>query len=419
MASLLSLLRLAAGAVLAAALAMTFAALAQDEGDDGDKGGTLSPQVYREIQEINEAIDKDNLNEAESGISDLLENGLSDYERGVVLRLRAYVSAERENYSSAIDYFEQALNSGAFEKSVQNDLRYNLGQLNLAESNYEQAVDWLTQWRANAKQPSGSSLMLLASAQAQVENYDAAIEAARSAVDSGDTKRSNWYRFLASMHLEQDNLDKARSVLETGLLLFPGSREMWLQLAAVYGEQNQMEKALAVLQLADSKDMVRQDSQIRYLTQLHLNQDIPYFGAEIMARALDAGNLEASVQNYDLLATAYSIAREHGEAVEALRQLLKQERKAETLKRIGRLEMLQLDWTSAAEAYADAVEAGGLEEPGEVLLSRGIALYRAAEKDEALEAFQQATDYESVAGQARAWVQQLNRDKSRKTPGSG
>lgn len=389
------------------------------DGGDSDGGGTLSPQVYRQVQEINEAIDNDNLEEAESGISDLLENGLSDYEQGVVLRLRAYVAAERDNYPSAIDYFEQALNTGAFEKSVQNDLRYNLGQLNLAEDNYQKAVDWLTEWRAQAKQPSGSSLMLLASAQAQVSNYDAAIEAAQAAIDSGDTERSNWYRFLASMHLQKDNLEQARSVLETGILLFPDSREMWLQLSAVYGEQDKMERALAVLQLADSQGMVREDSQVRYLTQLHLNQDIPYFGAAVLDRELEEGNLDAGVRNYDLLATAYSLAREHGEAVKALRQTLEQERNGETLKRIGRLEMLQLDWEAAAEAYGEAVEAGGLEKPGQALLSRGIALFRAEKKDTALEAFQQATDYDSVASQARAWVQQLTRDKSGQRPGSG
>ncbi len=369
----------------------------------------LSPDVYKTMEEIHALIDTQAYDEAERQLTRLFEKRrLSTFERAMVWRTRGYIGVQQDDYDRAIEAFETALALEVIEPEAANEMRFNIGQLHMAQDRIAAALPWLEQWREAAAYPTGQALMTLASAYAQLDRNEEALDAALSAINVAPPGYSDWYNFAAAMQMFLDRYDQATDLLQRAVLLFPEEKELWVRLASAYVEMEQTDKALAVAQLAAEQGLWREGDQRKFLAQLYLNVDLPYPGAETLDDAFEAGLLKRTAEDLELLSSAWLMARERTEALPALQTAAEAAEDGELFYRLGQYQLADENWDAAIESFQAALNKGGLDKPARVHMALGIALTEVKNYEAARKAFRAAARDPETAREARTWLADLS-----------
>ena len=95
-------------------------------------------------------------------------------------------------------------------------------------------------------------------------------------------------------------------------------REYFIQLSAMYGQEGDEGRQLALFETAYEAGWLLRSSEIVNLSQLLLQADIPYKAAKILEKGLEDGIVESTESNWRVLAQAWQLAQEDEEAIPAL-----------------------------------------------------------------------------------------------------
>lgn len=374
----------------------------------------LSPRVFKAMDEIHTMIEAEAYDQAAAELDELFENRrLSAFERAMVWRSRGYLAIQRDRLDAAIQAFEEALALEVIEPSAANEMRFNLGQLQLAQDRPEEALVWLEQWRGLVERPTGQAMITLAYAYAQLDRHAEALEAAQAALALDPPGQSSWYSLASAMQMSLEDYAAAAEMLQTAVLYFPSEEELWLRLATVYVEQDQYDRALAVAQLAAERGMIDEDGEHTFLTQLYLNSNLPFAGAEQLSRAIAEEEVEPELDDLELLSSAYVMARERDKAIPPLTEAAEMAEDGELYVRGGQYLMADQRWPEAAEKFRAALDKGGLDDPAEVQLSLGVALIEAGQYDDARQALEQAAEDEEQVERVQGLLAELKDREAR------
>mgnify|MGYP001823827197 FL=1 len=197
-----------------------------------------------------------------------------------------------------------------------------------------------------------------------------------------------------------------REVVRDLVSLYP--REQYLMnLAALHGQLGETGRQLALVEsLADDERIVRESSK-KMLANLFLAEKLPYKAAVLLQAELDAGRLEPTIPNLEMLSNAWYSAAEPKKALPPLHQAAKLSDKGELYLRVARLHMDAHDWAAADKAVAQALRKGGLRREGHAWLLQGMAKVRLKQLTEAEGLFQRAAEFDETERYAAQWLQYL------------
>ncbi|MEA2094984.1 MAG: hypothetical protein U9P11_10535 [Pseudomonadota bacterium] len=375
-----------------------------------EKGAGLSPQVHKRLNSIHELIDQGRDDAALSALNTLLPQvGQRRYEKAVVLQNLAYVQTGRDRFNAAIKAFEESLALKALPETAQQQMRYNLAQLYLASAAPAKAVPILLEWFDQATDPAAEAYLLLGHAQAQLKHYRKAIPALQQAIERAETPHEDWYETLLAMHYELKSYPACASLLKQMIRLFPENDAYWQQLAGMYMTLNKPAPALTVLELAWRRGSMKSEQDLIQLVQLYLYQDIPFKAARLLEAEMNSGRIKRSVSNQELLANAWTLARERDAAIRAYQQVAAAGHNAEADFTLAQLYLEDERWDEAAAVLESALAKTGLRNPGNAWLLLGIAHYELNAPAAARGSFQKATRFEATRKTARQWLAHLER----------
>jgi tetratricopeptide (TPR) repeat protein len=395
---------LAAGALLAAAPAAAREARPPPE---SKKVEAVSRLVYERLGKVQEAMDAENWAAAASGLQGILNAGkLNSAEESLVQQTFGYVYSGQEQYTKAIAAFEKALALGGLPDTAQLNTQFNLGQLYLLTDQNDEGIRALEAWFQKAENPSAPAYMLLANAYAEKGDYKTAWRWAQPGLEKMDPPRESWMALAAQLNLQLQNYREARRWLERLVNGWP-SKTYWMQLVAVYGETNEPRKALVAMEMAERQGYLTSSQDRVRLAQLYLLAENPYRAGLVLEEGMAKGSIEKSRENYELLANAWTLAREYERALGPLAEAAERSREGRLWVRLGQLHLDAERWGDAEKALRKGISRGGLDHPGEAQLLLGIALYQAGSLDAARQAFESAARDPNAAGQARQWLQTI------------
>jgi tetratricopeptide (TPR) repeat protein len=242
-------------------------------------------------------------------------------------------------------------------------------------------------------------------------DLDAAIEKTREAIALSDEPRENWIRMLYGLYTEKQDFEKATPVLEELLLRFP-KKEYWVQLALIYGAREDYEVSLAVQQIAYAQGFLTGDRELRRLARSYLYHDLPYPAAQVMARGLEEGRIDADSDAYLLLANSWIAAREFDRSLPPLKKAAELADDGNLYVRLGQVQMQREEWSEAARMLRKALDKGDLGDPGNAALLLGIALYNDSKEEEARRYFARAREFEDTRAEADRWISHLARERA-------
>lgn len=376
------------------------------EGGAGSRRHTVSESYFKQLEQAHRLLSEGSYEHASSAVDRLAEGRLNPHEEALVWQTRGFIFALRNDYEQAAAAFEKCLALDALPDATALNTRYNLAQMYLMLERAQPAIAALAAWFEQAEHPTPDAYYLLAMAYVQADDYRSAVEPAEQAVARTEKPRESWLELLLSLYLQTNEYEKAAGVLERLVVLFP-KKDYWLQLAAIYGELQQEEKSLAVLDVAYQTGFLTEGRELRNLAQMYLYQEIPYRAAELLESALAEGRIEPDAESWQLLADSWLYAKEYDRAVEPLQRAAELTNRGDLYLRLAQLHLQLERWEDAHKAASAAVAKGKLAEVGAAHLVAGIAQYKRGAPDLARQAFAAAQSHERTRSAAVRWLEHL------------
>jgi uncharacterized protein HemY len=113
-----------------------------------------------------------------------------------------------------------------------------------------------------------------------------------------------------------------------------------------------------------------------------------------------------------MLANSLIAAREYDRSLQPLRNAAEMSEDGKLLIRLGQVHLQREEWGEAAARFAQALEKGGLEKPGDAELLLGIAHYENESPRSARAAFRRARRHDESRKEASRWISHIDAEAS-------
>lgn len=376
-----------------------------------DEQPTVSPWLYKQLSKTEKLIANQSYAEAQRKLLKTLEDvEKGSYGEATVLRSLSSVYALQEQYSKAADALSKCLALGVLPAAQEQHAMLNLGQLYMAMEQYQKAVRILEPWLARNPKADTQVYVLMANAYAQLKRYRKALPYIKKAIQSSKKPVESWYQLNLALYYELEDYASAARLLEKMMRYFPDKKEYWDQASSVYQQSKQYKKAVTIKHLAYKKGYIEKEKDLLGMINLFLYIDAPYKAASILNKEISRGRINNNSRNWELLANAWTQAREFDRAVAALETASKMHEKGKLYQQLGRIYVEQEKWDKAVGALAKALDKGGLDQPGNTYILLGMSFYELKQTDKARTAFKKATRYAKTQKAAIQWLNYIDND---------
>lgn len=377
---------------------------------------TLRSKVYDQLSRAQGLADAGDQAEAFEVLDNVKSksSSMNSYELAMMYNFYAFIHYEVENYDQAIAAFENVVQQQPIPETFEQATLFSLAQLHMMRGNYDKTIVKIEQWEAIQKNlyPSkdipAKNLVLKAQAMYQKQDYIAASKYINAAVlqietnDLGFQVDEQWYVLQRAVYFELKQPENVKNVLLKLVKRFEAPK-YWLQLAGMYGELEQEEKQLAVMEIAEQKSFIATGSDMFNLAQLYYYHQMPYKAAAIMQKAMDVGKLPEDERNLTFLAQSWNFAKETEKAIPVMLAAAELSDSGELYAQLGQMYLNMDKWKQAVDASQQALEKGGLRNEGMSHLVIGLAQFNVGEYNEALNQLAKAQEYDGSRGMAQQW----------------
>lgn len=299
--------------LLAFAIAAPSEAQRRRNNDDEEQveGRVLTAAVGEQVLAAQECQDADD-NACVLRIMNELaaRDGLSPYERFVVLQLRARAYFQDDRLDLAIRDFEAALNTGATTTDETISIRTALGQLYLVQEQTDQAIRQFELAIQAGAELTPSFAKTVAQAYLQAERLRDGVRYAEIFYNNTPDKTEQDFNLMFYFYQQLDRTSDQLRVIREYLSAYPGARQGWQNLVALYAQQDDATNAFEANKLMYLNGLFREENELIRLVQYYSYFENPYRGASILEREMNAGRVETNVRNLELLANMWRQAAE-------------------------------------------------------------------------------------------------------------
>ena len=381
-----------------------------------DNQHALTEDSYNVLLSVREAMEQQDYQTAEKKLNELLATDLKPYDQAVAYQTLGYIQISTSKFAGAINSFGRALENGLLPAEVQHQIHYILAQLYIQNANYQEGIRYLKNWLEEEPSPDKNALLLAATTYYQLDNYKDTIKMARRAIELSDKPDPSLYELLISGYFKTRDYKNAVALLKDMVVLFPEKDNYWLQLATSHQLDNNPVKAIAVYEIALAKGILNEKNLLQ-LIHLYLAENLPYKAASLLGEKMQKNEIENSVENLELLANSWLLAREFTSAITTLEILADISNDPEAYFRLGQINFEQENWQGTVDALELAISNKIDKHIAETQLLLGIAAYHAGKTSKSTQALNEATEYNETRKQALWWLNKIEEEVGKPVTG--
>lgn len=401
--------KLRAARAVGAAVALLFAgltasaAIAQEE----EENRTFSPRAGEIVLEAQTALSAEppNYQSALDALNRAMNlDGLTPYERSIVLQLRGTAYYELDQPARTLQDFEAARATGALTPDEDLNLLFNIGQLYLQQENYSTAAQRLETWLTRGGRATDQVHLNLVVAYSEMGQMSRALPHGRRAYELASPRQRRHYDVLNYLYTELNMPRERAQILQEMVQLFPQDRSIWLSIAALYAESGRESRAFEINKIMYINGMLNTEQEIMRIVDYYSFYDVPYRGAMILQREMNAGRVSRSQRNLEKLARLFRQAREFDRAIAPLTAAAQSSGDGELFQQLGEAYYSEGELPEAENALMQAVNRGGLQRTGNAWVVIGNARYEQGDREGAVEAFREGLEYPYSRRTAAGWI---------------
>lgn len=424
------LFKLLAGATLA--LTIIAAPVAHAAHADKDKKEALYPNATRkepkldltsskDQKALNEGLDAVNAGDAakaEAILQPIVDTSKSKYAQALALQGLASLKYNAGDLKGAISLLSQALDKGVMPNDTYFQLEYELAQFQLANEQYQAAVDTLAKWRAEGKKDTAESHALDGNAFYRLGKYPEAIAAMKQALSMTDKPQNSWNQILMASYAESGQSEQAAQLAEQQLEANPNDTTALNNAVAVLMQAQKYPEAIKLMEKAKASGALKSDKDYVNLAKLYLitgqNASDPKPNALKAAQTLNdgmaAGIVPASYDSYKLLGDADYVAGKESDAVAAYKKAIPMATDGEAAVRAAQILVSQNKYGEALPLVQQGI-AKGVKHQGSAYMLLAETERGLKNKPSAIAAMKKAAQDPETAAKAKDWLRKAGAGK--------
>lgn len=366
-------------------------------------------RVYAQLARAQKLSDEDKKVEGYEVLNDVEDqlSNLNSYERAMLWNFYGFMHYGDDDIEKAASYFTKVVQEEAIPHSLRLSTLYSLAQLSMQVQDYQGALDNLKAWeKINAKPLSANQNILYAQIYYQLKDFTSSINYTKQTIETtisaNKVPKENWLILQRASYYELKQPVLVTRTMEL-LVRYYDKPDYWIQLAGMYGEIQEEEKQLAVMESAYQAGYVVKSGDIITLVQLYRYHGAPIKAANLLYGAIEKGDVVANERHLEMLAQSYIAAKDDEKSIPVLMQAAKI---AETGKYDAQLAQSYLNlekWALAITSSQKALERGLESHQGNMHLVQGMAYFNLQQFERSLEAFEEATYFDDALKIAKQW----------------
>jgi len=348
------------------------------------------------LQAAIDAVNGGDEAKAQENAQKIIDSSKSKYAKGIAYQVLANVKFNAQDYKGAIETYQKLIELNSVPNDAYFDAMYNIAAAYIADGEYQKALDQLKTWRAEGKRETAESYALEGNAYYRLQKYPEAITAIKKAQSMTNEPKDSWNQLLMASYAESGQAGQASGVIEEQLKKDPSNKAVVHNAIVVYTQNNENDKALALLDQERSKGMLTDEkdyvSAAKFYASIGQNSDKPAVaakGGDVLAEGFSKGVVKASAENYKLMGDSYMIGQQEDKALAAYG-------KASPLASNGDIDLTraqilgsQTNWAEA-KSVAEKAVSRGVSKPGKAYLLLGKLDLGAKDTAAAKAAFEKA-----------------------------
>jgi tetratricopeptide (TPR) repeat protein len=381
------------------------------------KTPAMRERVYQRLSEAQACAEMDDIPCAMELLTEVREmQGLNSYEVAQMWNFYAFIYIGQDNYAEAIRSYEMVLEQPDLPLGMETSTRFTLCQLYFQQERYRDSLSMLDTWFALTPTPNPDAYILKAQIFYSLEEFangiPAVLDGIRVAEETERTVQENWYRLLNVFYYELEDYPNVINTLRTLIETWP-NREYFVQLSAMYGQEGDELRQLALWETAFEAGWLARSNELVQLAQLLLGADIPVKSAQIMADGLESGTIESTETNWRILAQSWQLAQEDELAIPAMIRAADLTESGEVDLRLAQSYQNLARYDECVTSAREALRKGDLRREDQANLILGACLFELKEYGQARTAFELAADDNRSASNARSWIDYVTREEDR------
>ncbi len=380
----------------------------------------LRNNVYEKLAEAQAAAEAKDLRQAEKILDGMVAAGgkkaLNSYELANVYNLYAFIYYSQENYTKALQAYENVVAQPDIPLAMEINTRYTIAQLYFVQEQWQQGINALQKWFDMTDTPNANAYVLLAQGYYQLKDYNKALSNVEKAIsmynEKGKLPKEQWYNLARFLYFEKGDINKTVDVLEILLTHYP-KKQYWVQISHMYGEQKKDSEQLSAMETAYVQGMLDQGTEQVTMAYLYLNGEVPYKAAKVMDKGLKDGSIESKSKNWEVAGSAWRQAQEVEKSIPAMEKAAELSDTGELYARLGNIYLDGDENKKAISAINKGLARGGVKRPDNARLVLGMAYFNTKQYDKAREAFTAAARDERSAKYAAQWIKYMDSELER------
>jgi len=359
------------------------------------------PSVGKKVGKAFEAYSADDLDGAILILSEI--NAKKEYDKVFVAFFSGQMYAQKGDAKKSIDFLTTALKPDMLSEADQGNGLKLLADLHMQEKQYQSAISNYDAWMDFTGKSDGNTWVKISQAYGELKQLDKMITPANNAIAAfGDKHNQNPYLLKLRSYFDRKMFKESINVLETAVQLFPDKSVFWKQLASFYAMVENYPKSLATLDLAYKQGFLEKESEIKMLSSLYAQSEMPYKSAILLEKHIGSGIVKRDDKNIASLANAWHAAQHIDKAAKYYGELAKMTNEAKHYSKQGSLLAQDEQFKKAVIALNKALELGA-KNKGRLYMSIAESHFYLGQYKKAYAAVNKAMEDPKTRKSAKGW----------------
>lgn len=400
-------------------------AMARKSDDAKPKKEVLYPNATRAEPKLDLTSEKDqkNLNEgldavnagdkakAQQMLQPIIDGSKSKYAQALALQGMASLHYNDGDYKGAISSLQRSLALGVMPNDTYYQLMYMLAQFQMADEQYQPALDTIAKWRAEGKKETADSYALEGNAEYRLGKYPEAIASINKAKSLTDKPQPTWDQILMASYSESGQDEKAAELAKNQLSSNPSDPNALNNAVAVLMQAHKYPEAIQMMEKARAEGKLSKDTQYVNLAKLYLvtgqESSDPAPNAtkaqQVLEEGMSKGVVKPDAETYVLLGQSAEIANNIDKAIGYYNKAQPIATDGEAALRAGRLLLSENKYSQAKGLIQQAIDKG-VKHKGTAYMLLAESERGLKNKPAAIAAMKKAAQDPETAAKAKDWL---------------
>ncbi|WDM67780.1 tetratricopeptide repeat protein [Xanthomonas cucurbitae] len=247
----------------------------------------------------------------------LANSAANEADKALAAQLAAQAAYNLDDTAAAKTYLQQAIGLNALDNNGQFQSMLMLAQLQMQDDQQAEGLATLDKYLEQSKSQRPEDLILKGQALYQAERYKEAIPVLKQAIAASPEPKDTWNQLLMASYAEAGQTGEAVAAAEALAAKTPNDKKAQLNLASMYMQADQMDKAAGVMDKLRTAGQLTEEKEYKQLYSIYANTDNKEKDViAVINEGMQKGILKPDYQTYLALAQSYYYSEDVPKAIE-------------------------------------------------------------------------------------------------------